>query len=95
MWPPTGGTARNARKNTLEAFREAIANGADMIETDVRLTRDRVPVLMHDETIDRTTDATGRVAFQLRAGAHFLSYHNWLWNMDFMERHRDDPLLTV
>ena len=55
------GNSEKCPENTLEAFREAIANGVDMIETDVRLTKDRVLVLMHDETIDRTTDATGRV----------------------------------
>ena len=32
----------------------------------------------------------GRVAFSLRAGAHFLSCHNWQWDMDFMERHKEE-----
>lgn len=48
-------------ENTMKAFREAIACGVDMIETDVRLTKDRVLVLVHDETVDRTSDHTGRV----------------------------------
>ncbi len=48
-------------ENTLRAFRKAIELGADMIEVDVRLSRDGHPVLMHDATVDRTTDGTGYV----------------------------------
>lgn len=49
-------------ENTLIAFDEAIRLGAAMVEFDVQLSRDGVPVLMHDATVDRTTDGTGRVA---------------------------------
>ena len=55
------GDSANYPENTMAAFRAAIAVGADMIETDVRLTRDGVPVLIHDRTVDRTTDGTGYV----------------------------------
>lgn len=55
------GNSEKYPENTIEAFREAIINGADMVETDVRLTKDRVLVLMHDETVDRTTNASGKV----------------------------------
>jgi glycerophosphoryl diester phosphodiesterase len=48
-------------ENTLEAIEAAIAIGAPAVEVDVRLTFDGVPVLMHDETIDRTTDKRGEV----------------------------------
>lgn len=48
-------------ENTMPAFILAVENGADMIECDVRLTKDNVPVLMHDETVDRTTNGTGKV----------------------------------
>lgn len=48
-------------ENTMPAFEAALASGADMLETDVRLTADGVPVLMHDERVDRTTDGTGAV----------------------------------
>jgi glycerophosphoryl diester phosphodiesterase len=44
-------------ENTLPAFAAAAAAGAAMIEFDVRQTRDRVFVCIHDETLDRTTDA--------------------------------------
>lgn len=49
-------------ENTMEAFRAAIAAGVDMIETDVRLTKEGALVLIHDKTVDRTTDGTGAVA---------------------------------
>jgi glycerophosphoryl diester phosphodiesterase len=49
-------------ENTLRGFRRALALGCDYLETDVRLTRDGQLVLMHDETVDRTTNGSGRVA---------------------------------
>lgn len=51
-----------APENTLAAFRAAIEAGADAIEFDVRLTRDGHPVIMHDASVDRTTDGHGAVA---------------------------------
>ncbi len=50
-----------APENTLAAFRNAIAVGADWIEMDVQMTRDGVLVVVHDETVDRTTNGTGAV----------------------------------
>ena len=49
-------------ENTLSAFREAISLGAQMIEFDVRLTSDKELVIIHDATVDRTTDGTGKVS---------------------------------
>lgn len=48
-------------ENTMTAFRMVVEAGADMIETDVHMTADRELVLMHDETVDRTTDGTGLI----------------------------------
>lgn len=48
-------------ENTMPAFRRAVRDGADMIECDVRLTKDLVPILMHDDTLDRTTAGSGKV----------------------------------
>lgn len=48
-------------ENTMTAFRMAVEAGVDMVETDVRMTADGELVLMHDETVDRTTDGTGLV----------------------------------
>ena len=48
-------------ENTLASFEKAIGLGVDMIELDVRLSFDKVPMVIHDETIDRTTSKTGLV----------------------------------
>ncbi|MDZ8170701.1 glycerophosphodiester phosphodiesterase [Microbacterium xanthum] len=48
-------------ENTLAAFAAAIAYGAEGIELDVALSTDGVPVVMHDDTVDRTTDGHGPV----------------------------------
>lgn len=50
-----------APENTLDAFREAVKVGADFFETDLRTTKDGVVVLMHDSTVDRTTNGKGKV----------------------------------
>ncbi|MDH4065737.1 MAG: glycerophosphodiester phosphodiesterase [Acidobacteriota bacterium] len=55
------GGAKLAPENTLEAFARGLAHGADGLELDVHLSRDGVPVVIHDQTVDRTTDATGEV----------------------------------
>lgn len=56
------GASARAPENTLAAFREAIRLGADAIELDVQLSADGVPMVIHDDTVDRTTDGHGRVA---------------------------------
>jgi glycerophosphoryl diester phosphodiesterase len=57
------GGSRLAPENTLEAFRDAVERWeADMLEMDVRLTRDGEVVVIHDDTVDRTTDGAGAVS---------------------------------
>ncbi len=51
----------HAPENTLAGIEAALRLGADAIEIDVHCTADGVPVLIHDETVDRTTDGTGNV----------------------------------
>ena len=51
----------HAPENTLAGIEAALRFGADAIEIDVHCTADRVPVLIHDETVDRTTDGSGNV----------------------------------
>jgi glycerophosphoryl diester phosphodiesterase len=57
-----GGVGENAPENTLAAFRDAIGAGADVIELDLRGTRDGQVVVLHDATLDRTTSGRGSVA---------------------------------
>jgi len=51
----------HAPENTLAAFRNAIAIGADWLEMDVQVTKDGELVVIHDETVDRTTNGSGAV----------------------------------
>lgn len=55
------GASAYAPENTIAAFRLAHELGADGIEFDVQLTRDKIPVVIHDDTVDRTTNGKGRV----------------------------------
>ncbi len=54
------GVSQRAPENTLPAFRLALAARADLVELDYHHTRDGVPLVIHDATLDRTTDAVGR-----------------------------------
>ncbi len=57
------GGGRLAPENTLEAFHDAVHRwGADVLETDVRLSRDGELVVIHDPTVNRTTDGEGSVS---------------------------------
>lgn len=55
------GASKAAPENTLKAFKKAAQLGAKMVEFDVQLTKDGVPVVIHDETIDCTTNGCGKV----------------------------------
>jgi glycerophosphoryl diester phosphodiesterase len=55
------GASAEAPENTLPAFEAAVRRGADAFELDVRLTADGAPVVIHDDTLDRTTDGSGLV----------------------------------
>ncbi|GAB2686528.1 glycerophosphodiester phosphodiesterase family protein [Mucilaginibacter koreensis] len=54
------GDWRNAPENSLPGFKSAITMGVDIIELDLNRTKDGVIVIMHDATIDRTTDGKGK-----------------------------------
>ena len=56
------GAAGDVPENTLPSFRHALAAGAHILESDVHLTRDGVPVLCHDAEVERTTDGRGPIA---------------------------------
>lgn len=56
------GDWRNAPENSVKGFQLAAAMGVDMVEVDLKKTKDGEIVIMHDETIDRTTNGKGRPA---------------------------------
>lgn len=73
------GASRYLPENTMSAFRRGVEMGADAIELDVHLTADGQLAVIHDDTLDRTTDRSGRVADlemddirQAGAGANFV-----------------------
>jgi glycerophosphoryl diester phosphodiesterase len=55
------GASAAAPENTIAAFERALADGADAIELDVHLSRDDHPVVIHDGTLERTTNGSGSV----------------------------------
>lgn len=71
------GASAYAPENTAAAFDLAIAMGADMIETDVQLTRDGEMVLVHDATVERIADGRGPIADYTLAEARALDLGTW------------------
>lgn len=72
------GASARYPENTLEAFRAAIRNKADGIELDVQLTLDQEVVVIHDHSIDRTTDGKGAV--QQLTWAQLQQYSAGAWH---------------
>ncbi|MDY6765132.1 MAG: glycerophosphodiester phosphodiesterase family protein, partial [Halobacteria archaeon] len=56
------GAAGLSPENTLPSFKTAVALGVDAVECDVRESSDGHPVVIHDETVDRTTNGSGSVS---------------------------------
>lgn len=71
------GDRSGAPENTIPAFEAAFAGGLAVVETDVQLTADGFPVLLHDETVDRTTDGTGAIADLTLAQVRALDAGSW------------------
>jgi len=84
------GASATAPENTLAAFREALAAGADGIELDVHLSADGVPVVIHDDTLERTTDGAGPVSAQSAALLQSLDAGSW-----FSPEFSGEPLPTL
>ncbi len=55
------GACSHAPENTLASFRRALKDGAEAIELDVKLTSDGKVIVLHDQTVDRTTNGHGDV----------------------------------
>lgn len=71
------GASGHAPENTLAAFRVAEQLGADGFELDVQVTRDGVPVVIHDETLNRTTNGRGLVIEHTLAEIRALDAGSW------------------
>lgn len=66
-----------APENTLAAFSAAVENGFDAIEFDVQLCADRLPVIIHDPAVDRTSNGSGLVREQTLAQLKTLDAGSW------------------
>ncbi len=71
------GNSSSAPANTIESIRQAIELGVDMIELDVRMSKDGVPILIHNDTVDETTNGHGSVASLTLAQLKELDAGSW------------------
>ena len=71
------GSTVDRPENTMPSFARALEAGADGFEFDVQLSADGAPVVIHDETVDRTTDGSGSVAGLEAAGLRRLDAGSW------------------
>jgi glycerophosphoryl diester phosphodiesterase len=71
------GAAARAPENTLPSFRAAWAAGAGWVEADVQPTADGVPVILHDDDLDRTTDGTGPLRSRAAPAVATLDAGGW------------------
>jgi glycerophosphoryl diester phosphodiesterase len=74
------GSSKHAPENTLAAFDLAVSQNADAIELDAKLCADGEIVVIHDQTIDRTTDGTGSVADFPLAALNEIDAGSWFGN---------------
>lgn len=84
------GASAYAPENTIAAFRLAHELGADGIELDVQLTRDKIPVVIHDDLVDRTSNGHGRVSDLTIAEIARLEAGSWK-----AEEYRGEPIPTL
>ena len=68
-------------ENTIASFQRAIKEGADILELDIRSTSDSILVLLHDETVNRTTNGKGRISELTLKEAKKLNAGYW-WTDD-------------
>jgi glycerophosphoryl diester phosphodiesterase len=68
-------------ENTLLAFQKALELGVDMLEFDLRFSKDRVVMVIHDETLERTTNGSGKVSDYTMAELKQLDAGGWFGNV--------------
>ena len=71
------GSSADVPEHTLAAYVQAVADGADALECDVRLTADGHLVCVHDRRIDRTSDGTGVVSVMTLEDLHRVDFGRW------------------
>jgi glycerophosphoryl diester phosphodiesterase len=89
-WVAHRGAGKLAPENTLAAFQLGARNGYRMFECDVKLTSDGVPFLLHDDTLDRTTNGHGVAGQQTWAMLQTLDAGSW-----HSDRYAGEPLPSL
>jgi glycerophosphoryl diester phosphodiesterase len=84
------GASAYTPENTLIAFQRAFELGADGIELDVTLTQDGIPIVIHDDWVDRTTNGTGPVSDMTLEEIRQLDAGGW-----FNEEFRGEKIPTL
>ena len=84
------GFSSQAPENTFAAFDLAIENKFYYIETDVQLTADNIPVIIHDDTVDRTSNGKGKVSEKTLSDIKKLDFGSW-----FSPKFKDQKILTL
>ena len=79
-----------APQNTLPAFRKSVEIGVDGFETDVHLSKDGVPVICHNYTIDKTSNGKGSISQMTLEELKSYDFGSY-----FSERYKDTPLPTL
>ena len=90
LWIAHRGAGKLAPENTLAAFRLGAAHGYRAFECDVKLSSDGVPFLLHDATLERTTDATGAAGERTWAELSRLDAGSW-----HSRTHAGEPLPSL
>lgn len=86
------GNAKFAPENTMESYSQAVNMGADIIETDVRITKDGVLIFMHDDSVDRTSNGTGKIEEKTFAE---LRGYDFGYADVFGDKYHGEPILSV
>ena len=98
------GDWRNTPENSVQALKNCIAMGADIMELDLKTTKDGYLVIMHDQTIDRTTTGKGNVSdytlselktFFLRSGSGHPTKHQVPTFSEMLEIAKDKIIIDV
>lgn len=98
------GDWRNTPENSVQALLNSIAKGFDIMELDVKMSKDSQLVVMHDDKIDRTTNGKGKVSdftlaelkmFRLKNGLGRLTLHQIPTFLEMMQVAKDKILINV
>jgi glycerophosphoryl diester phosphodiesterase len=89
------GSTLEAPENTLDAFRHAAESGADAVEFDVDFSKDGHAIIIHDATVDRTTNSTGRVCDYTLAEIRKLNALGDIFKNRFSEKYTFSQVPTL